>query len=74
MQFCPKNIGKTCVFIFEQKAHKLLWAISSKMKTRILSKFLGQKMFDIKLNTQFCLKNFGKTRVFIFEEMARKIL
>ena len=72
-QFCPKNIVKTCVFIFEQMIHKIVRAISSKIKIRVLATFLGQKSFDIEQNTQFSSKNF-QTRVLIFEQTALNVL
>ena len=38
-------------FYFEQMARIMLRAIYSKIKIRVLPTFLGQKMFDIELNT-----------------------
>ena len=52
-QFCPKNVGRTCVFIFEQAARNFLRAICLKIKTHVLSTCLGQKMFDTELKKQF---------------------
>ena len=60
------------LFIFEQMAHKLLLAICSKIKTRILPAFLVQKMFDIELNTQFCPKNVDRTRVLFLNKRPAK--
>ena len=42
-QLCPENVGKTSVFIFDQTARIILRAICSKIKTRVLPAFLGQK-------------------------------
>ena len=64
-QFCPKNVDRTCVFIFEPTARNILRNICSKIKTQVLPTYLGQKMFDIELNTQFCPK-MSVERVFLF--------
>ena len=83
MQFCPKNVGRTRVFIFEQTARNILHAICSKIKTRVLPTFLGQNCVfssisnifcpKSELNTQFCPKNIGRMSASIFEQMAHKI-
>ena len=68
------SIERVFLFLNKRPATTYLRAISSKIKTCVLSTFLAQKMFDIELYTQFCLKNVDKTRVFISVQMAHKIL
>ena len=50
-----------------------LWAICSKIKTRVLPTFLEQNYLFNSISNIFCPKNVGKTHVFIFEQMAHEI-
>ena len=43
MQFCPKNVDRTRVSIFEQTVRNILHAICLKIKTRVLNGIFGTK-------------------------------